>query len=89
MNQLDFYNTNIDWEATGPFLLLAIALLMIALFKRDSSDTQKAMKVGVGFFIVTMVLNIIGLTKISDGFSLFGFVIVAIGSLRLFWSDTN
>lgn len=89
MDQLVNFNTNIDWNVVGSFLLLAALLVMIALFKRDPSDAQKAMKVGAGLFIVAIILNVIGLIVISDGFTVFAFVIIAIALIRLFWSDTK
>ena len=89
MDQLVNYNTNIDWQVVESFLLLAVVLIMIALFKRDPADTRKAMKVGAGLFIVAIIFNVIGLTVVSDGFTVFAFVIVTLALIRLFWSDTK
>ncbi len=89
MDQLANYNTNIDWQVVRPFLLLAVSAIMLALFKKDPLYTQKAIRIGVGVFIVAIILNIIGFISISDNFTVFAFTIIAIALIRLFWSDTK
>ncbi len=89
MDQLGYSNTNIDWNVVGPLLLLMIISIMIALFKKDSLYTQQAIQIGGGFFIMAIILNIIGFIAISDSFTVFAFTIIVIASIRLFWNDTK
>ena len=89
MDQLVNYITDINWGIVEQLFLLVVSLVMIALFKRDPADTRKAMKVGAGLFIVAIIFNVIGLTVVSDGFTVFAFVIVTLALIRLFWSDTK
>lgn len=88
MNQLS-YNSNINWDLVGPILLTVVIFIMIVLFKKDRAYMEQAIKGGAALFLVAITLNIIGLTVISDSFTVFAFVIIAIASIRLFWSETK
>ena len=89
MDQLAYFNSNIDWNVVEPILLLLVSVIMLALFKKDPLYIQKAMKLGTGIFIVAIILNVIGLITISDNFTVFAFTIIAIALILLFWSDTK
>lgn len=83
------YFINLDWQAIGKMALSVIALAMFILFKRPVSDSRKALKFGVGVFMVTILINVLGLTLISDYLSVLGFIIISVALLRLFWSDSS
>lgn len=86
---MDNYLVDLDWQAVGRIIFLVIVLAMVLLFKRPSSSSQKALKIGGGLFIIAILLNIAGFMQISDYFSMLGFTIISIALVRLFWSDTS
>lgn len=86
---MDSLLINFDWKTIGSTLLLFISAALLLLFIRPPSESQKVLKFGVGFFILSFFLNIIGSTIITDYFSVLGFTIISIALLRLFWSQTK
>ena len=80
---------NLDWQEIGSVVLLIVSVTMIILFKRSPSDRQQTLKLGIGFFILSFSLNIIGLTAISDYIGVLGLIVVTIALISLFWSDSS
>lgn len=83
------YLANLDWQSIAQTGLIAIMLGMIYLFRRPASNSIKALKLGAGIFMVSIFLNILEITRISDYFIVVGFIIMVISLLRIFWSDTS
>lgn len=79
----------LDWQTVGAAALLLTLLLMLVLFQRPPADSEKALKVGIGFFILTILFNVIGLIEISNYLAILGFVMITFALLRIFWAESK
>lgn len=86
---MDNYLADLIWENIKMVVLFVVLLVMIVLFKRQPSESQKALWVGAGLFILTIFFNVVGFIEISDYLSILGFVVIVFALVRLFWSESN
>lgn len=80
---------NTVWEIIGKIILVLEIGVMISFFRRPPSESQKALLVGLGFFLITIFFNIIALTKVSEYFAVLGFIIISLALIRLFWTESK
>lgn len=86
---MNIYLANLNWEIIKQLILSIVILGMFFLFKKPSLYSQKALKIGMGIFISGILFNMLGLTEISDYFSVIGFTVIFMSLLRIFWADTS
>lgn len=84
---MDNYSIGLIWETIKMGVLIVVSLVLVALFKRKPSDSQKTLWVGVGLFILTIFFNVVGLIETSDYLSILGFVVTTFVLVRLFWNE--
>lgn len=80
---------NTIWQLIGNAVLFVVTILMFLFFLRPASDNQKALLLGAGVFLVAIPFNLIGFTEISDYFAVFGFIILTLSLVRLFWVESK
>lgn len=86
---MDNYLTELSWQTIGMVILIGVSLVMILLFKRAPVDSEKALRIGIGLFALTIFFNVAGRIEVSDYLSVLGFVVITFALVRLFWSDSN
>lgn len=86
---MDNFLIYLDWQLIGTVVLLGLLFVMMLLFKRTPSDSEKVLKVGAGLFVLTFFFSLFELSEISNYLAVLGFVIITFALIRLFWNDSR
>lgn len=83
------YLIGLNWQLIEPIILMLLVSVILALLIKFPSIILKVLKIGICFFMITILIDIAGLPQIANHFSVFGFTIISVSLLCLFWSYTK
>lgn len=83
------YLSSLNWRLIEPIILIVLVIVLSALLIKFPLIALKVLKIGICFFVTSILIDIIGLPQIANHLSVFGFTIISISLLCLFWNDTK
>lgn len=80
---------NFNWNIFQAVLLGLIIFFLIVIYAKNKKYSEKTFLLGILLMLIGIVLNILDLVIISDGFFVFSYVVIGLSLIRYFFIETS